>query len=59
MASIITNNSFTNCKKLKKIYLNPETIIGSLDLSKTQIKDYQEPEKYDKNTSNNVLFAGK
>jgi hypothetical protein len=57
MTSIITNNSFTNCKKLKKIYLNPDTIIGSLDLSKTLIKTYQEPERYDKTTSNNAIFA--
>jgi len=57
MASIISNNSFTNCKKLKKIYLNPETIIGALDLSKTLIRNYQVPEKYDKSTGDNAIFA--
>jgi chromosome segregation ATPase len=56
MSSIITNNSFSNCQNLKKIYINPEASISSLDLSKTRISNYSASEQYNKQTSDDYTI---
>lgn len=58
MNSIITSNSFTNCKNLKKIYINPDSVINSLDLSKTKIRNHSTSEQYSKALSNDwTIYA--
>jgi chromosome segregation ATPase len=56
MNSIITKNSFSNCKNLKKVYIGERVSIENLDLSQTQIKNSNLLKDYQKETDN-IIWA--
>jgi uncharacterized protein YfcZ (UPF0381/DUF406 family) len=56
MNSIITKNSFNNCKNLKKVYIGEKVSIENLDLSQTQVKTSNLLKDYQKETDN-IIWA--